>query len=120
MTPLPHLEEPLYIDDFYQLTCTVLQGDPPFRIQWLFRNKPFVGNENVKTESTKRSSVLSFEAVNADNMGEYICVASNKAGFSNSSTELIVKGASYCIMTFLSDKHDDFDFITHFHFVFYL
>lgn len=89
---MPVLNEPLFIDDFYQLQCSVLQGDPPFRIQWLFENKPLIENQNIRIENTKRSSTLVFDAVSGDNMGEYVCVASNKAGFSNSSTELIVKG----------------------------
>lgn len=91
MTPLQRLEEPLYIDDFYQFICSVLQGDPPFRIQWIFKNQPLVTTTNVRVENTKRTSSLTFEAVNADNMGEYTCVASNKAGFANSSTDLVVK-----------------------------
>lgn len=92
LTPLPVLSDPLFIDDFYQLYCSVLQGDPPFRIQWLFRNQPLTDRPNIKIDSTKRSSTLVFDAISGDNMGEYICVASNKAGFANSSTEIIVKG----------------------------
>lgn len=69
-----------------------MQGDSPFRIQWLFRGQPLITNDNVRIENTKRSSSLTFEAVNANNMGEYTCVASNKAGFVNSTTELVVKG----------------------------
>lgn len=49
-------------------------------------------NPNIKVENTKRTSSLTFEAVSADEVGEYVCVASNKAGFANSSTTLIVKG----------------------------
>lgn len=92
MTSLPVLSEPLFIDDFYKLDCSVLQGDPPFRIQWLFRNEPLVGSHNIKIESTKRSSTLVFDAISGDNIGQYVCVASNKAGFANMSTEIIVKG----------------------------
>lgn len=70
----------------------VLQGDSPIRINWLFRGKDLVQTENVKIEHTRRSSTLTFESVNAQNVGEYICVASNKASMATSSFELIVKG----------------------------
>lgn len=101
LLPLPQLSEPLFVDDFYQFTCSVLQGDPPFRIKWLFRNTPLMENPNIKVENTKRTSSLTFEAVSADEVGEYVCVASNKAGFANSSTTLIVKGFFLIFMKYL-------------------
>lgn len=71
----------------------ILQGDTPFRIEWLFRNDTLAQSDTVKIEFSRRSSQLTFEAVNGDHVGNYTCVASNRGGTTTSTFELIVKGA---------------------------
>lgn len=82
------------MDDFYQLPCMILQGDSPFRIQWVFNNETLMQTETVKIEFAKRSSTLTFEAVNGDHVGNYTCLATNRAGTTMSTFELIVKGSN--------------------------
>lgn len=92
LSPLPDLSEPLFMDEFFQIYCSVLHGDFPISFKWLHRNETIVGSENVRIEFTKRSSILSIESVNGEDAGVYTCVASNRAGATNLSTTLIVKG----------------------------
>lgn len=89
------------MDDFYQLPCMILQGDSPFRIEWLFRNDTLMQSDTVKIEFSRRSSQLTFEAVNGDHAGNYTCLASNRAGTATSTFELIVKGVKIIVVVHL-------------------
>lgn len=92
LSPLPDLSEPLFMDEFFQIYCSVLHGDFPISFKWLHKNESIVGSENVRIEFTKRSSILSIESVSGEDAGVYTCVASNRAGATNLSSTLIVKG----------------------------
>lgn len=70
------------------------------KFSWLFRNETIIGSENVRIEFTRRSSILSIESVSGDNAGIYTCVASNHAGATNMSTELVVKGSPLSLKVF--------------------
>lgn len=91
----------MYTDEYIQISCSAIYGDFPMKFSWLFRNKSIVGSENVRIEFTKRSSILSIEAISGDNAGVYTCVVANHAGATNASTELIVKG--YTFLHLLTD-----------------
>lgn len=95
LSPLPDLSEPLFMDEFFQIYCSVLHGDFPISFKWLHRNETIVGSENVRIEFTKRSSILSIESVSGEDAGVYTCVAKNRAGATNLSTTLIVKGVLF-------------------------
>lgn len=85
----------MYTDEYIQISCSAIYGDFPMKFSWLFRNESIVGSENVRIEFTKRSSILSIEAISGDNAGVYTCVVANHAGATNASTELIVKGYAF-------------------------
>jgi hypothetical protein len=85
-------EEPLHLDDFYQLYCSVIHGDSPFTFQWLFQNKSIVEIYDIKVENSKQRSILSIDSVSGRHAGEYMCKVSNKAGYSSITTTLVVKG----------------------------
>lgn len=85
--------EPLFMDDYYQMSCSAIHGDHPIQFEWRFRNRTLSSTENIRIEYTKRSSTLSIEAVSGNNAGEYTCIAWNRAGATNASTHLIVKGS---------------------------
>lgn len=82
----------MYTDEYFQISCSAIYGDFPIKFSWLFRNETIIGSENIRIEFTKRGSMLSIESVSGDNAGVYTCIASNHAGATNTSTELIVKG----------------------------
>lgn len=64
----------------------------PIRFEWGFNNESISVLDNIKIDGTRRSSTLTIEAVEADNVGAYHCTATNKGGKETSSSELIVKG----------------------------
>lgn len=80
------------MDEFFQVLCTAIHGDFPIQFNWLFGNETVYPSERVRIDSTKRSSTLSIESVDGDDVGNYTCVATNRAGSTESSIELIVKG----------------------------
>lgn len=92
--PLDTDNDPLFMDEFFSIHCTAIHGDHPIDIYWLFKNETLFETDRVKIEYTKRSSTLSIESVTGDDAGNYTCVAENKAGSTDSSTQLIVKGSN--------------------------
>jgi hypothetical protein len=85
-------DEPLFMEDYFQLVCSIVHGDSPFKFEWLFRNTSIENFFEIRIENTKRSSTLSIESVTAKHSGEYTCKVSNKAGFTSITTALVVKG----------------------------
>lgn len=91
--PLKTVSEALNAEDFFQLVCTVVQGDVPVRIDWLFNNDTLYESDHVLIEKTKRSSMLSIDSVYGEDAGNYTCMASNRAGTTLASYVLVVKGS---------------------------
>lgn len=84
------------MDEYFQISCTAIHGDHPMKFTWLFGNESLYSSDNIRIEHTKRSSTLSIESVGGDHAGNYTCVASNRAGSTDSTTQLIVKGFHFC------------------------
>ena len=76
------------------ISCGATKGDLPMYITWLFNGKEMHSNDNgiLITKNGQRISVLSIESVSYDHAGNYTCVARNKAGFVQHSSELKVIG----------------------------
>jgi hypothetical protein len=85
-------EEPLYYEESFQLTCSVIHGDSPFTFEWLFQNKSIENLFDIKVENAKKKSGLSIDSVSAKHAGDYTCKVLNSAGFSTITTTLVVKG----------------------------
>lgn len=88
-------EEPLNSGETMTLTCTIVKGDLPVNITWLFNDFPIDKSSSDGMSITnvgKKNSMLNIDSVQAHNIGEYVCVASNKAGTGRYSTYLSVNG----------------------------
>lgn len=78
-----------------QVSCYVNKGDMPVDFSWMFNGKPIPNDISVNvTPFGKRTSVLSIEYVDQSHIGNFTCVASNKAGQASHSAELFVKGTN--------------------------
>jgi hypothetical protein len=93
-------EDPLYLKDFFQLFCSVVQGDSPFTFEWIFQNNSVENSLETRIESSKRSSSLTIESVTAKHSGEYTCRVLNMAGSTSITTELVVKGLFNLLLWF--------------------
>ncbi|XP_039227486.1 Down syndrome cell adhesion molecule-like protein Dscam2 isoform X21 [Drosophila yakuba] len=91
LAPLP-VNSPLYVGDYYQLTCAVVHGDAPFNITWYYNNEPAGDLAGVTIlMHGRRSSSLNIESVGGDHTGNYTCKGANRAGETTAETHLSVK-----------------------------
>lgn len=94
ITPFAFEEEPSR-GDTVQIQCLVSKGDMPIKFSWLFNEKAIATEMSVNIAPFgKKTSVLSIDYVNESHIGNFTCVASNRAGTSKYSAELFVKGIS--------------------------
>jgi hypothetical protein len=91
--PFAFGEEAVNAGDMTAVQCTVVKGDSPIHIVWLFNGTELNSGDGVTVmKSGTRLSSLSIESVKADNSGEYTCLARNAAGASNYTAHLHVNG----------------------------
>ncbi|XP_037715242.1 Down syndrome cell adhesion molecule-like protein Dscam2 isoform X30 [Drosophila subpulchrella] len=91
LAPLP-VNSPLYVGDYYQLTCAVVHGDAPFNITWYYNGEPAGDLPGVTIlMHGRRSSSLNIESVGGDHAGNYACKGANRAGETLAETTLSVK-----------------------------
>lgn len=72
--------------------CTIVSGDSPLGITWALNGMPVEESQRISVTTTKRNSLLSIDSASPSHAGTYTCVASNAAGATTYSAELIVNG----------------------------
>lgn len=91
--PFDFGEDPINSGESLSLTCSISKGDMPVTINWLFNNQTIDLDAGVSIiKVNKKNSMLNIDSVQAHNIGEYACTATNKAGTSRYSTYLHVNG----------------------------
>ena len=79
--------------EFVQVTCNVRRGDLPLAISWSLKGDVVASEPAITTTMIgARTSILMISSVGYRHIGEYTCIAKNKAGTSFQSTELKVNG----------------------------
>lgn len=98
IVPFDFGDEAINSGDVTSLTCTVSKGDLPVTISWMLNNRSISDGDGISmTQVNKKISMLSIDSVQAYNIGEYTCVATNIAGTSSYSTYLHVNGTFACL-----------------------
>ncbi|XP_039148175.1 Down syndrome cell adhesion molecule-like protein Dscam2 isoform X32 [Drosophila simulans] len=85
-------EEPSNYGDSTAVQCMVFKGDTPLQLHWTLNGQP-ITNEHVGIRIIKMSpklSSLSIDAINGQHRGLFKCIATNAAGTSEQSAELMV------------------------------
>ncbi|KAF4517358.1 hypothetical protein B566_EDAN018819 [Ephemera danica] len=91
LVPFTFGEESVNAGDMTAVTCTVVKGDSPISIVWLFNETEITSGEGIIISKTgTRLSSLSIESVKAEHSGAYTCVARNAAGAANFTSYLHV------------------------------
>lgn len=96
--PFDFGDVPINTDDIVLVNCLVKKGDFPINITWTLNGidvQDVVGVSSLNTN--KRSNQLSIDSVQAHHAGEYICRATNPAGFTSYAAMLNVNSNLYFI-----------------------
>lgn len=89
-------DDPVNFEDSVSVNCLISSGDMPVEIIWLLNNNAmdsYYGSGVNIMKSGKRASVLTIDAVHAGHVGNYTCLAKNRAGQASHSAKLIVNGS---------------------------
>ena len=79
--------------EYAQVTCSVSRGDEPLKITWSLKGDVVSSEPSLTTTMIgTRTSILIINSVGYRHSGHYTCHASNKAGSSQFTTELLVNG----------------------------
>jgi hypothetical protein len=86
-------DEVINAGEVVSFQCTILKGDSPITINWLFNGTEIESSEEVViSKISKKVSALTIESARADHVGSYTCVAKNSAGANNYTTILNING----------------------------
>ncbi|XP_058830700.1 cell adhesion molecule Dscam2 isoform X46 [Topomyia yanbarensis] len=91
LLPFEFGEEPADMASTTMVSCAVAKGDTPVEINWMFNGTTIHTNDGILiTKSGHKISMLSIESVQPRHAGNYTCVARNRAGFVEHTSELKV------------------------------
>jgi hypothetical protein len=93
--PFTFGEESVNAGDSSTVSCSVIKGDSPISISWLFNETEINHGQGINVfQVGNKASSLSIDTVQAHHSGGYICVARNIAGATNFSAYLHVNGTN--------------------------
>ncbi|CAH0555675.1 unnamed protein product [Brassicogethes aeneus] len=80
------------VSDSVSVQCAISNGDMPVKFSWMLNGKPIYNDEKFTIGSFgKKVSVLSIDNLSEEHIGNYTCLAANRAGISSYSAELLIK-----------------------------
>lgn len=86
-------EEPANFGDSVSIMCSILSGDLPIDIDWLFNDYPINSYSGITiAKMGKKASALAIEKVEGRHAGNYTCRAKNQADIVTHSSFLVVNG----------------------------
>ena len=96
IAPFVFGEDALNYGDSASVQCSVISGDMPIMIEWLFNNASiskasFSDSVNI-ADFGKRTKALAIDGVDERYAGNYTCRATNRASSTYHTAELIVNG----------------------------
>lgn len=93
LLPFAFGDEPAFLGDSTTVQCGIISGDLPLTFNWFLNEKPLSDLSGVIVVLIgKKTSVLTIDSLEEIHAGNYTCIATNRAGVSTHSIELIVKG----------------------------
>ena len=93
LTPMSFGNDIVDENDYGQLVCTVIRGDPPLSFTWSLQGDIVHSEPGLSTSQIGgRTSMLMIDSIGHRHSGKYTCTVSNIAGQVSVSTVLKVNG----------------------------
>lgn len=93
MSPFSFGEDSYEENQYVSVSCSVIKGDFPVNISWIFNNRSLVSSGEVSiTQVGRQMSVLAIEMVKGHHAGTYSCLGQNVAGYDIHASTLVVNG----------------------------
>lgn len=95
ISPFSFGDEPSSFGDTVSVQCTIAGGDTPIKVIWRLNDETIVDTHNniLLDKRGERVHTLFIESVKASHIGNYTCLASNRAGTVKHSSQLLVNGS---------------------------
>lgn len=95
ISPFTFGEEPSSFGDTISIQCTISGGDAPLQVVWMLNNNTILNShDNILLDKRgQRVHTLFIESVRASHIGNYTCVATNRAGTVKHTSQLLVNGS---------------------------
>lgn len=92
--------------------CSVVEGDHPLRLRWLFNEEPVDPRSGITVFNIgERSAILSIGSVAHDHAGNYTCIAENEAGVDSHTASLIINGTDTGSVHLILSLFVSFDYV---------
>lgn len=92
-------EQPANFGDSISVVCSILSGDLPIDIEWLFNDYPINSYSGINViKGGRKSSMLTIESITGRHAGNYTCTAKNSAANVAQSAQLAVNGDFFLIL----------------------
>ncbi|XP_076265873.1 Down syndrome cell adhesion molecule 1 isoform X6 [Rhynchophorus ferrugineus] len=90
--PFDFGEELPHEGEMVSVQCFVASGDMPIDFSWMLNGEPIHKFDDITISSVgKKISILSIDGVSKRHVGNYTCIATNRAGFFSYTAPLAVK-----------------------------
>lgn len=93
--PFTFGERPLNEGELVTVPCAVVKGDAPVTLRWLFNGQNITPRMRITVVPLGvKNVILSVGSVQASHVGQYTCIAENRAGAYEYSANMTVNGTS--------------------------
>lgn len=98
ISPFSFGDEPLNFGATISISCIITEGDLPLTVLWQHNGQNLTDEQNDMgdiffTTRGQRIHMLIIESVKARHMGNFSCTATNRAGRTDFTSNLVVKGS---------------------------
>lgn len=98
--PFTFGERPLNEGELVTVPCAVVKGDAPVTLRWLFNGQKITPRMRITVVPLGvKNVILSVGSVQASHVGQYTCIAENRAGAYEYSANMTVNGTSRSVDT---------------------
>ncbi|GFS81159.1 titin [Trichonephila clavipes] len=99
LTPM-YVPPNLAINDITEIYCIIKRGTFPVSFTWFHNDVEITGMKNYKITNSETSSHLSIGKIQASDIGNYTCKATNRFGHDSGTVSVLIEGKKIKILVF--------------------